>query len=129
KNPLDRPSNETFYSTQDEILMGLNACYNFVTSQYLIPGTDGNLTTQWPHFVNAFYRDHVTDIAATRLNGLYESFKRGELNPTSVTASNEWSYHYIGIGRTNALLEGMVKAEAVTDPALYKRIRSEARVI
>ena len=129
KDPLDRPSNETFYSTQDELIMAINACYNFVTAQYIVQGQDGNPTTVWPHFVNAFYRDHVTDIAATRLVGLYDSFKKGELSTSSVLSSNDWSYWYVGIGRTNALLASMTKAEAVTDPTLFKRIRSEARVI
>lgn len=129
KDPLDRPSNETFYSTQDELLMAINASYNFITAQYFVPGPDGNPTTVWPHFVNAFYRDHVTDIAATRLNGVYESFKRGDLNTSSVLSSNDWAFWYVGIARTNALLANMSKAESVTDPVIFRRIRAEARTI
>ena len=125
--PLNSPSNESFYSTEEEVLMAINACYNNITAVNIIPGSNETL---WPHLVNAFYRDHVTDIAATRLGTiLFDPFKKGALNASSDLASREWSYYYTGIGRTNALLEGMVKAKEVMPVATYNRVESEARVI
>lgn len=125
KYPLDSPSNETFYSNTDEILMAVNACYNNITSMNLV-----NNNTIWPHLPDIMYRDNVTDISATRLTLiLFQSFKTGELTPSSDLPAREWSSYYTGIGRTNALLAGMYKAEATTDSALFNRVKSEARVI
>jgi hypothetical protein len=87
KNPLDRPSNKTFYSNADEILMAVNSCYNNITSvNYL--GTN----TIWPHLPDVFYRDNVTDISATRLTSiLMQNFKKGELGANSDLPAREWS--------------------------------------
>lgn len=129
KYPLDRPSNKTFYSTQDEILMAVNACYNNITSvNYVVSTVTEN--TVWPHLPDVFYRDNITDMSATRLTStLFQSFKKGELNANSDLAIQTWKWYYTGINRVNALLEGMVAAKSNADPKIYERVKSEARVI
>ena len=121
KYPLDRPSNKTFYSNQDEILMAVNACYNNLTST----------TSTWPTGLpDVFFRDIITDMAATRLNtSSFIPFKTGELNSNSRIVSEDWSWYYAGIGRANSLLEGMEAARANSDPAIFERVKSEARVL
>ena len=119
KFPLDKPSNATFYSNKDEILMAVNACYNYVGSR-----------VEWPWISTQWSLELVTDIAANRNGASYfVQFKKGEMTSNSFLPGSEWSFFYAGVNRTNSLIEGMVKAEAVTDPILYKRIKSEARVI
>lgn len=123
KNPLDGPSNVNFYSTSDEVLIAVNACYNYVTYVNL----KGN---SWPNLPDIFYRDYVSDIAATRLVlTLWQDVLKGQLTSSSLLSSSAWSWNYTGIGRVNALLEGMVKAEESTTPDLYNRMKSESRVI
>lgn len=125
KNPLDKPSNETFYSNEAELQMALNACYNYITFVNCVDDA-----TLWPHLPDVFYRDNVTDIAATRLTSIvFQDFKKGELNPNSNLSIREWSWYYVGIGRVNALLDNMVKAEANTPKETYDQIKNEARVI
>lgn len=119
KYPLDAPSNETFYSNQDEILLAVNACYNFITAR-----------VEWPWIPTSFLIDAVTDIQATRSNSSNAVFiKRGDLNSTSILSRDLWRHYYAGINRTNSLLENMHKAEAVSNPEIYSRIKAEARVI
>lgn len=123
KNPLDGPSNVNFYSTSDEVMIAVNACYNYVT--YV--NYEGN---SWPNLPDIFYRDYVSDIAATRLVlTLWQDFLKGQLTSNSLLSSSAWSWNYTGIGRVNALLEGMVRAEKSTNTDLYNRMKSEARVI
>jgi hypothetical protein len=118
KSPLDKPSDATFYSNQQELLMAVNGCYNYITSRI-----EWNIPTQ-------FTNEAVTDIFGTRSSGSYFNvIKTGALSSSDALPSLIWSYSYTGINRTNALLDNMNKAEAITDPVLFKRIKSEARVI
>lgn len=39
KYPLDKPSNATFYSTQDEIILAVNACYNYIAARVEWPSS------------------------------------------------------------------------------------------
>jgi len=118
KLPLDKPSDATFYSTQQELIMAVNACYNYVTQRI-----------EWS-IPNQFTEEAITDIFGTRSSGSnWNPIKFGALGSSDNLPKSIWSYSYTGINRTNALLENMSKAEAITDPAIFKRIRSEARVI
>ncbi len=119
KYPLDKPSNETFYSTKDEIVMAVNACYNFMTSRI-----------EWPSFPTQFSSDLVTDIAVTRNSGTnFVQFKKGELGSSSALSRLEWENYYKGVNRTNSLIDGMERAKANTPDAIFKRVKAEARAI
>ena len=124
--PLDSPSNQTFYSTQDEIIMAVNACYNNITSFY--NNDDG---VAWvTNLPDLFLRDHFTDIEATRSNPyIYIPFKNGTIASGTIFALEEWKWFYTGISRVNSLLEGMPKAQETTPAEIYERVKSEARVI
>lgn len=118
KYPLDKPSNKTFYSNQQELLMAINACYNYITQRI-----------EWS-IPNQLTLEAVTDIFGTRASGSYwNPIKLGSLSATDAMPALVWSYCYSGINRANALLDNMSKAQALTTPALYNRIKSEARVI
>ena len=120
KFPIDSPSNETFYSSQAEILMAVNACYPYI----------GARTPIFPTIPAVMMSDLVTDVSATRLTTTsYVAFKSGQLNSNQDLSSFWWNNCYQGINRTNALLDNIGRAEASSDPAIFKRIKSEARVI
>jgi len=117
--PLDKPSNETFYSNEQEIIMAVNACYNYISSRI-----------EWPWWPTCFASDMITDIQATRYSGSkYNVFKRGEMGSTHPLSSLIWEHHYAGINRVNSLLDNMDKAEETSSPEIFNRVKSEARVI
>lgn len=120
KVPVYSPSNVTFYSTEAEILMAVNGAYQFI----------GARINAFPGIPYQFLTELVTDIAATRLTTTnYGVFKAGLVSSEQPIASFWWNLCYQGINRTNALLNNMQKAEAVSNPVLYKRIKAEARAI
>ena len=119
-SPEYSPTNGNFYSSQAEILMAVNACYPYV----------GARANHWPGIPTQLMTDNVTDIAATRLTlVIYSTFKTGTVNSNQTIATYWWENCYDGINRTCALLDNMHRAEAVTDPTLFKRVKAEARAI
>jgi starch-binding outer membrane protein, SusD/RagB family len=119
KFPLDKPSDETFYSSQDEIQMAVNACYNYIA-----------MRDQWPWVPTSLMTDAITDIQSTRsTSSNLIQIKKGELNASSSFPEHIWEHYYKGVNRTNSLLDNMFKAEDVSDNEIFKRIKAEARVI
>jgi len=117
--PLDKPSNETFYSTEDEIVAAVNACYNYIATRF-----------EYPNAPSCFSEDMYTDILSARYSrSAFFPFKLGTLNAASDLPKLIWTHCYAGINRTNSLLENMFKAESKSTPATFKRVRSEARVL
>lgn len=120
KVPVFSPSNVTFYSTEAEIVMAVNACYQYV----------GARIAPFPTVPLQMLTDFVTDIGATRLTtNPYAVFKTGQLNSGQGLSSFWWNLCYQGINRTNALLDNMHRAEASANPVIFKRVKSEARAI
>jgi hypothetical protein len=119
KYPLDRPSNETFYTSQDEILLAVNACYNYIAAR-----------AEWPWIPTSMMTDALTDIQATRSTSTsLIHIKNGVLSSSSAYPKLMWDHYYAGINRTNSLLDNMYKAKDKSDTALFKRIMAEGKVI
>jgi len=119
KYPLDRPSNETFYSTEAEIVAAVNACYNYIAWR-----------GEWPDVPSSFKEEMFTDVLSNRNSASsYTPFKLGTLSANSALPAVLWSHFYAGVNRTNSLIENMYKAEGSAAPAVFKRVKSEARVI
>lgn len=119
KYPLDRPSNETFYTSQDEILLAVNACYNYIAAR-----------AEWPWIPTSMMTDALTDIQATRSTSTsLIHIKNGVLSSSSAYPKLMWDHYYAGINRTNSLLDNMYKAKDKSDTALFKRIKAEGKVI
>jgi hypothetical protein len=116
---LDRPSNETFYTSQDEILLAVNACYNYIAAR-----------AEWPWIPTSMMTDALTDIQATRSTSTsLIHIKNGVLSSSSAYPKLMWDHYYAGINRTNSLLDNMYKAKDKSDTALFKRIMAEGKVI
>jgi len=118
KYPLDSPSDATFWSTESELELAINAIY---TSLYF---TDRATT----HVPFQFLFDFTTDISWDRNLSVWRLISQGQ-----ITAAEEsliygaWSNAYATIGHCNRLLEYMPRAQDVTDPVVYQRIAAEAR--
>ncbi|MEQ8880600.1 MAG: RagB/SusD family nutrient uptake outer membrane protein [Cyclobacteriaceae bacterium] len=115
--PTDQPTSATFYSTEPELILAVNACYRDITredSRYIL---------------ESLY-DMTTDIAFNRggYSG-YQAVARGEGNSFTGAFSEVWDRQYRGINKCNTLLDNMSKAQEVTDPDVFARINAEARFL
>lgn len=120
--PLDKPNSSTFLSTETEVIMGVNACYN-----YLDPGTN------W--VAHSWYRDLVNleDAGQVRMSPRFVGFRNGTIDPLNGMIENYWTDYYKGVSRCHITIDGMEKAKESMEAAgkleLWNRLRSEARVI
>ena len=114
RSPLDRPSSNTFWSNEGELLLAVNGCYR--TLMYTQTGPI-------PFFM---IFDLMSDIGWNRSANSLTPIRLG----VATTDNNEflaiWQELYKGISSCNLLLENMHRAEAETDPELYERIAGEA---
>ena len=116
KFPLDKPSDATFYSTESELSLAVNAIYNDL---YFHP------TVSMPmHLV----LDAASDIGWDRdQNSDLQLLSRSLQNPTQSWYSNTWFKYYQGISKSNLLLANMEKAKQKTNAGVFSRIEGEAR--
>lgn len=116
--PFSQPATETFYESQEELQMAVNACY--VDLQERTRTTPEN-----------FRLDMTTDIGWLRDGSILgiQSLGNGEHSASTSFVEALWNSYYTHIARCNVLLENMHKAQAVTDPEVYKRIEGEARFV
>ncbi|MEO0330350.1 MAG: RagB/SusD family nutrient uptake outer membrane protein, partial [Bacteroidota bacterium] len=117
KLPLDAPSDETFFSNESELLLGINGVY-----ESLYWRTGG-----LPYPVAL---DNATDLGFLRSDfaGL-QSFSRGAHSSVTGGFSETWEQMYEGINRANNLLTNMTRAEEVVSAELYQRIQAEAKFL
>ena len=112
--PADQPSDITFYSNEKELLLAINAAYR-----------------QLPYHLG-IRTDATTDIGLNRAGARTDvsAVATGAQNPlTGGLISSTWEGLYTGIARCNTLLDNMGKAEQNTTPAMFKRIRGEAKFL
>ena len=118
KYPLDSPSDATFWSTQSELELAINAIY---TSLYF---TDRTAT----HVPFQFLFDFTTDIGWDRNLSVWRLISQGQITPAEESLIyGAWSNAYATIGHCNRLLANMDRAIDNTDPQVYQRIAAEAR--
>lgn len=116
KYPLDKPSDATFYSTESELIMAVNGIY-FKSMYYQKAASPLNLVL-----------DCASDIGWDRDQGSdLQLLGEGLQVPTNETFNEIWFNSYTVINQCNMLLANMHKAQALTNPDIYKRIEGEAR--
>ncbi|MDR1456261.1 MAG: RagB/SusD family nutrient uptake outer membrane protein [Tannerella sp.] len=114
KYPLDKPSQETFYTNAAEISRGVNACYRFLRET-----GEGSYT--FPLVL-----DCMADVAFPRQDNNYKTIARGEHDDKNGAISETWSRAYQGIGRCNTMLKVIdEKASLLTDEQ-SRQYRGEA---
>ena len=118
KFPLDQPSEATFWSTQTELELSVNAMY---TSLYF---TDRDAT----HVPYQFLLDLATDITWDRNLSSWRLISQGLITPNDADVIGKtWDNAYKTIGQANRHLANMSRAQEVTDPEVYERLAAEAR--
>jgi starch-binding outer membrane protein, SusD/RagB family len=121
--PLSGPSSASFYSNQDELMMGLYGCYQQLNYQSQDYGL-GNLRVPWHVFIDA-----ATDICWDRTNGHLQDLGKGVFDANNGVLLVKWREAYKGIARCNFLLDNIDKVQDKVSPALYKQVKAEARFI
>ncbi|MGC9341663.1 MAG: RagB/SusD family nutrient uptake outer membrane protein, partial [Bacteroidales bacterium] len=120
-NSLTEPVDATFFSNEDELELALIGIYNT-----LVYTGAGGLP------MPVVMENSATDIAIARQfeggNGFGE-LGAGTHSPTSGIYRNNYSHHYVAIGRSNSLIQNMEKAQELVDPDKYSEIEAQAKVI
>lgn len=115
--PLDKPSSSTYPSNENELQMAIWGCYGA-----LWLGT--NYSMAMPALL-----DITTDIAWERAEVSMQSIGNGSHDVNNAWVVELWKNHYIAIGRCNYLLDNIERAKENTNPTVYERIKSEARLL
>jgi hypothetical protein len=116
--PADQLSDATFWQSEQDAAMALNACYR-----------------GWEGIMNICFLDAASDNGYEQFNYNYQPIANGRLEPTSVTGissidrdigSTSW-FLYSGIRKYNNFLE---KVDAIEmDAALKERYKAEVRFL
>ncbi|WP_319501291.1 RagB/SusD family nutrient uptake outer membrane protein [uncultured Draconibacterium sp.] len=116
--PLDQPSSETFLSTEPEVVMGVNACYNYL---------DAN--EDWSQ--HSWYRWLIDfeDAGQIRMSNKFGNFRDGNVDPLQGNVGNFYRDFYRGVARCHIVIDGMEKAKEVMDLDKWNALRAEAQVI
>ncbi len=117
KQPLSGPSDQSFFATQDELLLAVNGCYKMMNYQPA-DGLPDNIVL-----------DNLTDIGFERNTSDMQKLGEGNQDATNSFSQGFWKNAYQAIGRCNFILDNAEKARAVTTPALYARSVAETRFV
>lgn len=121
--PLSGPSSASFYSNQDELMMGLYGCYQQLNYQQQNYGL-GNLRVPWHVFIEA-----TSDICWDRTNGHLQDLGKGTIDANNGVLLVKWREAYKGIARCNFLLDNIDKVKDKVSANLYNQVKAETRFI
>ena len=93
KFPLDKPSQETFYTNASEISSGINACYRFLQE------TNSN------SYAFPMVLDCLSDIGFPRQDSDYQKIAKGVHDDKNPAIYSTWTRAYQGISRCNLMLQ------------------------
>ncbi|MEJ8818356.1 RagB/SusD family nutrient uptake outer membrane protein [Lacibacter sp. H407] len=120
RNPLSANSQADFYNDAAQVQQALTGVYNAIGARTISPGYS-NPTTYYAKF------DLFTEIGMER--GLSGTIASGAYDATNGTVAEIWGGFFQVVQRANNLLLYMTKAESVMDPAEYRRVVAEAKVL
>lgn len=118
--PLDTITSEAFFENATQVDQALTGVYNAYGVRTVSPGF-GNPT---PYYSKM---DLYTEIGLER--GLNGTIGSGAYNPATGTVVELWAAFYQVIQRANTLIFNMKRAQGVMNPAEYRRIEAEAKVL
>jgi hypothetical protein len=121
--PLSGPSSVSFYSNQEELMMGLYGCYQQLNYQQMNYGL-GNLRVPWHIFIDA-----TTDICWDRTNGALQDLGKGTIDVNNGVVKVKWTETYKGIARCNFLLDNIDRIKDKIPANVYAQTKAEARFI
>ena len=115
KVPLSGPSDQTFFSNQDELILAVNGIYSAMAF---------HPTDDMPFLTTI---DAATDIGWDRNTSGLQSLGKGNQDSNNDYARSYWTNFYRLIGRCNFILDNAEKARSSTSPDIYMRSIAEAR--
>lgn len=115
--PLSGPSAASFYSNQDELMLGLFGCYKAINFESKTERT-------WISIL-----DVTTDISWNRSNHALQDIGKGSHASNNTSVIIHWREFYQAIARCNFLLDNIDKVKDKVSPAVYNQVKAEARFI
>lgn len=107
--PLDAISDETFWKTEENLILAADALYANVKAKNTVDMENMGDNTVWPSTTS------------------YQLIGSGNFGNDLGTLDNEWTSQYTGVRQANAFLENYQKADA--DPEVKEQLAGEVRVI
>lgn len=117
KVPLSGPSSASFYTNEDELMLGLFGCYKSLNFE-------SKSQRPWPIIL-----DVTTDVEWNRSNHDLQEIGKGSHASSNGSILIFWRELYQGIGRCNYLLDNIDQLQGKLSPAVYSRVKAEARFI
>ncbi|QNK63453.1 RagB/SusD family nutrient uptake outer membrane protein [Pedobacter sp. PAMC26386] len=130
KAPLDQFSDETFWSSEQNVMLALTGVYRGKIQMSVSPATGAEYSaTDWWSYNGMLFLELATDNAYDRRgdNSTVNTLTNGTLTSNNGSISNYWTLSYARIARCNYFLENISKAPL--DPVKMKRYSAEARFI
>ncbi|MGS2763067.1 RagB/SusD family nutrient uptake outer membrane protein [Sinomicrobium sp. M5D2P9] len=115
--PLNGPSSETFYSNEDELIMGLFGAYKALNF-------NPKSNRPWPVIL-----DVTTDLSWNRSNHQMQHIGNGSHESDNGSVLIFWREFYQAIGRANFLLDNIDHLKDQISAETYNQTRAEARFI
>ena len=117
KYPLSGPSDDSFFTNQDELILAVNGLYRYANYTPL-DNMPLNLLT-----------DNGSDIGWDRNNSPLQSIGKGNHDSNNGLAVSVWTEAYKVIAKCNFILDNIEKVRSKTTPAIFNRSRAEARFV
>ena len=115
KSPSSGPSDETYFSNQDELVLAVNGLYRYA-SYAPLDNMPLNLLT-----------DNGTDIGWDRNNSALQSLGKGNQDSNNGFSLSVWTEGYRVIAKCNFILDNIDKVKDKSTAAIYNRSKAEAR--
>lgn len=127
--PLDQFSNETFWTTEQNVMLALTGVYKGNILMASNPTSAEFSATDWWSYHGLLYTEFATDNAYDRRgdNSGFNTMTNGTLTPNNSYLSNYWTASYARIARCNYFLENIGKATIIE--ALRTRMIAEVKFI
>lgn len=117
KYPLSGPSDDSFFTNQDELVLAVNGLYRYA-SYAPLDNMPLNLLT-----------DNGSDIGWDRNNSPLQSIGKGNHDSNNGLALSVWTEGYKVVAKCNFILDNIYKVKDKTSPAIFNRSRAEARFV
>lgn len=117
KSPLGGPSDDSFFSNQEELVLAVNGLYKYANYTPL-DAMPLNLSI-----------DDGTDIGWDRNNSALQSLGKGNHDSNNGYAASIWAEGYKVIAKCNYILDNLDKVKDKSTPAIFIRSKAEARFI
>ncbi len=115
RQPLGGPSDENYFTNQDELILAVNGIY--AANNYApLDNMPVNICI-----------DNGTDIGWDRNNSSLQSLGKGNHDSNNGFAISVWTNAYITIARCNNILDNAGRVKDKTNAAIYARSIAEAR--